>query len=530
MRVLDIQAPWLRANGLCIESPNGRPLLRNLNLVVDDGKVAIVGRNGSGKSTLLRTLSGDLNPASGSVHWEAPPFLIPQEMTLLGQEDARRLLGAMAHKSSAAASLNEELSSIGLGPMQEIEAWQAPSPGELRKLHLVALKVLAPGLVLLDEPSQDLDEQGHRWLCNWIAATSSVVVLVSHDRALLERMEHFFVVTEIGCSYFRGTVNGLEHHLEEQEQVAQKHYVRRLNTLVQKEAHSEKYRRRRERKKNVGRVRELGRMTPRSRLNQKRSYAQEKQGRIAKIREARIGAAREWAKAARRSLAVQLPLEATFPDLPPASESPIIELREVSISQGAKQLVRELDLTLSRERIAVVGPNGSGKTSLLEVILGDDAPDSGTARRQRARIGSVAQGGTDWLLEESLLEHLLRIGDFRGLDNAAEAISSHSFPLALAERPMRSLSPGERVRAALLCLFQRRPAVEVLVLDEPSYCLDMLGVSRLCSVLNGWPGGLVVTSHESSFLSTLRMDHRVELGAAPVRPADGVVSVTEGNA
>jgi ATPase subunit of ABC transporter with duplicated ATPase domains len=172
-------------------------------------------------------------------------------------------------------------------------------------------------------------------------------------------------------------------------------------------------------------------------------------------------------------------------------------------------LFTQLDLTVNRDRVAVVGPNGAGKTTLLEIITCQRRPDEGFAQADLSRVGYVAQGGSNWLLDCSLREHLreLSIPDTDG----ARLLVTHRFPLALAERPLRSLSPGERARAALIALCSRTPAMELLVLDEPTVSLDLVGLRALKEVLRLWPGGLVVASHDREFLAGLGIEQTIEL-------------------
>jgi len=165
-----------------------------------------------------------------------------------------------------------------------------------------------------------------------------------------------------------------------------------------------------------------------------------------------------------------------------------------------------------RERVAIVGPNGAGKTTLLEIALGRRAPAGGSASRDLSRIGSIAQGAADWMLDESLLSRLRVEDPSLSPDDAARLVAAHKLPLALGARPIRSLSPGERARAALVCLFRRAPPVEVLVLDEPTYSLDLLGRRAMIAALLAWPGGLVVASHDRAFLAEIGVEVVVELG------------------
>jgi ATPase subunit of ABC transporter with duplicated ATPase domains len=187
-------------------------------------------------------------------------------------------------------------------------------------------------------------------------------------------------------------------------------------------------------------------------------------------------------------------------------------LEDACARAGARTLFEHLSLRLGRERLGIAGPNGSGKSTLLEMLAGLRAPWSGSARCAASRIGYVAQGAANWRSTESLLDHLAH-----GADAAARALRAHGFPFALAERPLASLSPGERLRAVLICLFQRRPAPELLLLDEPDEALDLLGAAALRSALAAWPGGLVVVSHDDDLFRAIGIAERLELGGSGVR-------------
>ncbi len=141
---------------------------------------------------------------------------------------------------------------------------------------------------------------------------------------------------------------------------------------------------------------------------------------------------------------------------------------------------------------------------VLERLGARGTPSSGRVHTRHERIAYVAQNATNWCLAETLLE---RLGE--PLDNAAALLRAHRFPFALADRPLRELSPGERLRAALLCAFSEGP--ELLVLDEPTDHLDFGGRAALERILREWQGGLVVVSHDAEFLAAIRVQARLEL-------------------
>jgi ATPase subunit of ABC transporter with duplicated ATPase domains len=473
----------LELSDLTIVTPAGRPLFDGIRMRVGRERVALVGRNGVGKSTLLAVLAGDAEPHAGRVRTRSKPHYVPQ----------------------AVGSLPERIRAMAL------------SHGEQRKLALLDAARSDADILLLDEPTEDLDDASVSWLRGWLREWPGCLVVASHDRRLLADFEHFFVASESGCRYFSGTATALEAELEREHRETEQRYERNLRRLVEHEEHTLHVARRKARKKRYGRCSELDRATPRVRLNQKRDHAQVSHGRLAKVREQRLDAIREWSKSTRRALGVNLSIELLVPTLPAGAGADVLVVRDVSARSDDRCLFESLDLQVRRERVAVVGPNGAGKTTLLEIMLGRRAPATGSVFRDPSKIGSIAQGAADWMLDDTLLSRLHREEPSLSPEDVAQMLVAHKFPLALGDRPLRSLSPGERARAALICLFRRAPPVEVLVLDEPTYSLDLVGQRAMTEALRAWPGGLVVASHDRAFLSAIGVDVFLDVDCCPTR-------------
>ena len=434
----------------------------------------------------------DVGPVDESLKWGEPSYRADRGTTI-------RMDWKPQHPEQRA----------GLPSIAELVERPSLSRGELRKLSLLSAFVDAPDLLLLDEPTQDLDARGLDWLIRTLARWPNALLVASHSPRLLGEFEHFFVVAESGCRYLPGRFDEVAATLEREALRREQRYVEGLAKLDQDERRNRRINQRRARKKNLGRIHEIGRATPRSRLNDKRSYAQESQARVAKIRADRIAGSRSWTRAMRRALRVELPLDALVAELPPDSGEPSLAASGLSLRRDGRVLFEDLELELGRQRVAITGPNGSGKTTLMRVLLGEITPDAGVVHcRRHESIGVIAQGASNWLDERSLIE---RLAEDQDLAHAAQLLVAHRFPLALAERPLRELSPGERVRAALICLYRRRPPVEILVLDEPTISLDFVGLAALTQALKAWPGGLLVASHDADFLAEVGFDEELGL-------------------
>lgn len=479
----------VEVENLDVTTPGGRPLFQGLNLEMAYDQVAMIGRNGVGKTTLLKILSGAVDRPEVELHTAA--YLVPQD------------LGAASRSIHAARKLLSHAEIAAEGLPAKLLSQDTCSPGEQRSLHLLMARKTRPELLILDEPTSDLDEVGIDWLRGWLSEWSQGLIVVSHNRTLLRQFRHFFVIAESGCTYLSGGLEEVEEFLEKEGLQKQRRHVSNLHTLIRKEEKNERVNNRHDRKKNRGRLNELARCPSRVKLNEKKAYAQVKQGRRKKLWRKRISASRAWAEATRRALDVQLDLKLIAPGQPIDTPNEIVEANEVSAVMDGREIFSNVSLCVRRsDRMIVSGRNGAGKTTLLSLLTGHARPARGCVKGDFSRIGLIEQGAVNWQLELGLIDHLQATSD-ASLDEVAEIIATHRFPFALAKRPLQSLSPGERVRAALICLYHRSPAIELLVLDEPTVGLDFVGLGALRVALQSWPSGWIVVSHDRDFVDSI---------------------------
>ena len=494
-------ATLVKVENLDVCTHRGRQLFQDLNVEISDDQVAMIGRNGVGKTTLLKILAGEVDRCEVVLH--TAPFFVPQD------------LGATSETIRLARKLfsGAELADAGLS--SDVLSRNACSPGEQRKLHLLAARKAQPELLILDEPTSDLDEHGIDWLRRWLSEWSRGLLLVSHNRMLLRQFQHFFVIAESGCRYLSGGFKEVENCLETEGLRKQRQYVSNLNSLIRKEEKNERVNNRHDRKKNRGRLNELGRCPSKAKLNEKRSYAQVKQGRRKKLWRKRLSASREWAEATRRALDVHLDLKLAAPEQPNDTPAEIVDVDNVTAIIDGRQIFSHVSMCVRRsDRIVVSGRNGAGKTTLLTILAGQRQAEQGRVVGDFSRIGMIAQGAANWGAanwesDRGLIANLQAVCDAT-LEEVAKILVGHRFPFGLAQRPIKSLSPGERVRAALICLYHRTPVIELLVLDEPTVGLDFVGLGALRDALKNWPGAMVVVSHDRDFVESIGVNYEIQ--------------------
>jgi ATP-binding cassette subfamily F protein uup len=450
----------------------GDPLLEGVGLAVQPGeRIALVGRNGSGKSTLLKLMAGVVEPDRGTRFLR--PGLAVGYMAQDPDFAGFPTLGAFAGQGlpageewRVAAAMDGLRLDPGLDPARA-------SGGERRRAALAKLLAEAPDLLLLDEPTNHLDVVAIGWLEAHLAAARTAFVAVSHDRAFLRNLtDRVFWVD-------RGEVRRLERGFaafEEwrdkvwEEEDAARH---KLDRLIRAE----------------GRWAVEG-ISARRRRNQ---------GRVRRLAELRA----ERQDAIRRQGTARMDFGAA-----PASGRLVIEAERVAKAYGGRTIVADFSIRVGRgERVALVGPNGVGKTTLLEMLIGARAPDSGRVRLGANLVAAVFDQNRAALDPELSLWETLT-GDPGGRSDQVMVrgrprhvvgyLKDFLFAEAQARGPVSALSGGERARLLLARLMARES--NLLVLDEPTNDLDVETLDLLEELIGDYEGTVLLVSHDRDFV------------------------------
>nr|WP_319947991.1 ATP-binding cassette domain-containing protein [uncultured Shimia sp.] len=467
--------PLLQMNGISLTF-GGDPIFNGLDLVVQPGdRVALVGRNGSGKSTLMKVMAGLVEPDLGDI--VVPPGNSVGYMEQDPDMSGYATLGDFASAGLDAGEMYKvERAGEGLkfDPARPVDT---ASGGERRRAALARLMAEAPDLMLLDEPTNHLDIEAIAWLENELATTRTAYVLISHDRAFLRAL------TRATLWIDRGMVRRQEKGFDAfeawrdktwEDEDMQRH---KLDRKIKSEARWAVEGISARRKRNQGRVRALGD------LRAERSSMIRRQG----------GAA----------MALQAGTK---------SGKKVMDAKSITKEFGEKSIVQELSLTVQRgDRIAFVGPNGVGKTTLIKLLMGEIAPDSGTVTLGTNLMPAVfdqarAQLDPDMTLWDSLTgDPDMRVSGkadqimVRGMPrHVVGYLKEFLFDERQARAPVRSLSGGEKARLLLAKLMAKES--NVLVMDEPTNDLDVETLDLLQELLDDYDGTVLLVSHDRDFL------------------------------
>jgi len=472
------RAPLLQLSDITLNF-GGNPLFDDLSLVAQPGdRVALVGRNGSGKSTLMKVMAGLVEADRGG-------RVVPQGVTVGYMEQDPDLSGYETLGDYAASELPEgeeyrlAMAAEGLKFNPDTPVSSA-SGGEKRRAALAKMLAEAPELMLLDEPTNHLDIQAIEWLEAELKQTRTAFVLISHDRAFLRALTKATLWIDRGS--VRRRESGFDGFEEWRETVwAEEDDARhKLDRKIKAEARWAVEGISARRKRNMGRVRAL-----------------------AVLREERGSQIRRQGTAA-------MELESAS-----TSGRKVVEALGISKTFGDKQIVTDFDLRVMRgDRIAFVGPNGVGKTTVLKMLTGEVQPDSGTIKHGTNLEVAVFDQSRAALDPEATLWENLTGDPLMKVSGAADQVlvrgqlrhvvaylKDFLFDESQARAKVKSLSGGEKARL-LLAKLMARPS-NVLVLDEPTNDLDVETLDLLQDLLGDYDGTVLLVSHDRDFIDRI---------------------------
>lgn len=513
-------------------TPEGVTLFDNLSLTFARERTGVVGRNGAGKSTLLRLIAGRQAPAEGVVartgsvgvldqRAEGPPG--ESAADALGAAKGLRLIERVLAGDAAGddlaeadwtleARIDEALAAVGLAALSMSRHTAALSGGERTRLRLARLMLEKPDLVLLDEPTNHLDQEARRRVAEIVERWEGGVVVVSHDRDLLRRMDRIVDVSGLGVEIVGGGYDLYAARKAEARTAAERALAEAERDVSRAGAEAQRRVEAKARRDAAGR-RKAGRGDMPRILIGARAEQAENSGardhrlaaRQAETAEAALAAARARVERV-RALSIALPPTR----LPPGRT--VATLRDATwAAPDGRVVLGPISLGLTGpERVAVTGANGAGKTTLLRLIAGRIEPTSGTV--ERAVRGVMLDQQADILRpEETLAEAWLRLNPAGRLNDAQAALARFLFRNAAAHRRVGDLSGGERLRGALACVMTGAEPPPLLILDEPTNHLDLASVEAVEGALAGYDGALVVVSHDADFLTAVGVERTLVL-------------------
>lgn len=531
-------------SNLSFSWPDDTPVFADLSFTVGSGRTGLVAPNGSGKSTLLKLIAGELRPATGSVSVGGTLGYLPQSLPLTGDLSVAEVLDvdAVIRALDAVESgdvgedhfavigdawdieerTRAQLDRLGLEGISLDRSIGTLSGGQVVSLGLAAQLLKRPDVLLLDEPTNNLDLDARRTLHDTLEAWNGTLLLVSHDRALLDRMDRIAELNPGELRLYGGNFTAYEESVRAEQEVAEKNVRNAEQELKREKRELQQARERADRRaSNAARnLKSAG--LPRIFAGNMKRGAQESAGRAGQTHAARVGEAKARLDEAGRAVRDEQRITLDLPDTDVPAGRTVLLGEQMRVRHGDQEQFagQGVDLTIrGPERIALTGPNGAGKSTLLRLINGDLALDGGEIKRADGRIAYLSQRLDLLDLDRTVAENFAAFAPHRSEAERMNLLARFLFRGDRAHLPVAVLSGGERLRATLACVLCAEPAPQLLLLDEPTNNLDLVSADQLEGALGSYRGAFVVVSHDERFLERIGVDRWLRL-------ADGKLAET----
>jgi len=522
---------------LSYQHPNKDVLFSNINLTLNSQeKLALIGNNGSGKSTLLKIIAGQLQPKTGFVKSDSNVYYIPQ---IFGQFNDLSISEALSIDKKLKA-LKEILEGFVTDENFEIlnddwtieekikeafEYWNLPdfdlnlklenlSGGQKTKLFLAGMMIHQPDLILMDEPTNHLDLTNRKLLYDFIKSTSKTLLIVSHDRVLLNLLDKTCELNKNGISIYGGNYdfyseqkkienNALGQNIQNREKELKKAKEKERETIERQNKLDARGKGKQE-KSGISRIM----------MNTLRNKAENSTSKLKSVHSEKIDNIRENLHNLKDDLSGIDKMKINFDNSHLHKGKILVKAEQINFSYNPENLWKNnLDFQIiSGERIAIKGNNGSGKTTLIKMILGEIKPNFGSLYLVEKKTVYIDQ-------EYSLVDNALSVEEQAQKFNIRN-LEEHEVKTILArflffkndwDKKSEFLSGGEKLKLLLCCLSVQNLSPDMIILDEPTNNLDIQNIEILTSAINDYEGTLIVVSHDNQFLDDIKINKNINL-------------------
>lgn len=515
-------------NQLGFQFANGETIFDSLNLSFDRVPTAIVGRNGVGKSVLGRLIAGQLNPTAGSLTCQGHVAYVPQTFSALEgqtvadatgcapalQALARLNLGhassedfeTLADRWDLPERLRLLLDEAGLADIDPEDLTQHLSGGQQARIALIGALLGQAQLLVLDEPTNHLDTDGRRWLMHRLEQWRGGLIVISHDRQLLNHMTRIVELTPHGAKVFGGSYQAFQAQRDIDQATAQ---------MVVNQARTERHRERNRLQREHDTIQRHAASTLKKADSanvsgfekaKMKGAARDAMGPVRQAHQTRKNGLDAQVREANAKVLPEACVVVSLPGTAVPATRQVLTLVDAQLPWSATRLTMAL---AGPVRIAVNGPNGCGKTTLLRMLAGDFPPRSGQCT---SHVPSAFLDQQLALLDDqrSIVEQLGLLDTPLNEGTLRSHLAQLQLDASRVTRPSGLLSGGERLKAAIAIALWRKTPAQLLLLDEPTNHLDLESIEAFEQALRDFPGAIIAVSHDQAFLTALAPTHTLE--------------------
>ncbi|MBX2953287.1 MAG: ABC-F family ATP-binding cassette domain-containing protein [Leadbetterella sp.] len=517
--------------------PDQEVLFQNISIYLNrGGKAGLIGNNGIGKSTLMKIMAGQVSPASGTVSTGTKPYYIPQALGQFDHLTVTEALGVSEPLNALHRILAGEVTEENLEALNDewdleekcreaLEHWgirtvgldremSTLSGGEKARVFLAGIRIHQPDLVLMDEPTNHLDTLSRSRLYDFMKDSPATMLVISHDRTLLDYMHSILELTPWGITAYGGNYSFYKDQkklLSESAEAGMRSKEKELKKAKEKERQATE----RQLKMDArGKKKQEKAGVARIMMNTLRNSAEKSTSRLKDVHEDKVAAISEEL----RELKTWVPdidrMKFGFEDSVLHKGKVLFSAEALNWKYDGQVLWKEsLDFQIeSGDRIAVKGRNGSGKSTLMKIISGGLTPESGKVYRAEGRRVYVDQ---DYSLLDPDKTVYEQVQAFNTLAVPVHEVKMNLhrllFPKEDWDKPCAALSGGERVRLMLCCITIGGTSPDMIILDEPTNNLDIPSLEILTAAVKAYKGTLLLISHDQAFADEVNVTREINL-------------------
>jgi len=499
---------------ISFELQDGSFLFKNLSFSLNNEKSGLVGKNGVGKTTLLKLLAGELKPTIGKINKQANISYLPQDYQL---DITQTIFEALNIKNNSDHGIEDKIinhfKKMNFIDIDFSRPLKTLSGGERMKVVIVKLLISNPDFIILDEPTNNLDYDSKSIVYEIIKNWNKGLLVVSHDRELLNLLDQILELTPKGLSVYGGNYDSYRMQKDIEEEALEKQLVTNKENFNKTKKQAQKTKEKQEKRSSLGKKSRDTGSESKMALNTMKGWAEKTSSKLEKIHKERVGDATKKLKEAKERILPKNKINVDLSETIVPSGKLIIKIKDINFSykNSSKNLLSDFNLIIhGPAHIAINGPNGIGKTTLVKLITGELKPLSGEVYLGVDRISYLDQGVTILDSKKSLFDNIKELSKLEDYE-VRVWLARFLFRADDAFKKVSSLSGGERMRAALACVLAGEKPPQLLILDEPTNNLDIDSIERIESALLNFKGVLIVISHDNEFLNKIGIDREVNL-------------------
>lgn len=493
---------YIDVNNLSYSLDDSTRIFSELSFSLDKERTGLVGENGVGKTTLLKILVKEISLSNGSLKIGENIAYLPQDFSLNTNKTVNEFLDEPDFKILKKFQLEDVDFNRNISEL---------SGGEKMKIALVKILSSNPEFIILDEPTNNLDAESKEVIYQMIKDWKKGLLIVSHDRELLNLMDRIMELTPQGLKIYGGNFESYQYQKEVEKEALKRQFVsaKQKKEKAEKQAKKTEEKQQKRMKKGITDRQKIG--MPKSMLNLMKDTAQATASRLTKTHQKTVASIAKKVEEIKKQISPENEIVIKLPKTYVPKNKMVIKAIGIDFAYGEKKILNDFNLEIyGPERLCLSGKNGSGKTTLAKLLIGQLVPQKGEIKIGVENVVYLDQDTTVLKGEETLLTNMVR------LSGLTEGISKEMLVRFLfrgidVNKKIEILSGGERIRAALACLLSGNKPPQLLILDEPTNNLDMEGIEKLESALNNYEGVLLVISHDKKFLENIGITKEIKL-------------------